>query len=626
MLQAIRDKVTGWIAYGIIFLISIPFALWGVNSYLGGGEALPAATVNGDEITTRELDRAYANYRQRLSQLFGGAIPESFGSEAMLREQVLAQLIEEFALRQYIQQNNYRISDTELNRIIRGMDVFKNDGRFDTAIYEAQLRSLGYSPLGFEQELRTNGAMEQFQTGIRATSFALPKMEKKFVSLGNQSRKIRSLTYSVDPTTIQIDDSEIELRYQSQADRYRTPEQVRIDYIELSMDGIKQDIEVSRDDVYSRYQDNRDSYTTPETREASHILIKVGDDADSDPGLTKISEIRQRIVNGEDFAELAGEFSEDPGSANDGGSLGEIERGVMVQTFDAALFGMEIGQLSEAVKTAFGWHLIKLHSISGGEIRSFELLQAELEDEIKTEQAESQIFDLVENLANLSYEQSDSLLPAAEQLDLTIKTSDWFNRSSGKGIGAEPLIRQKAFSPEVLLQGLNSDAIELDNNRVLFIRLNQLKPAEQRPLEQVRNAIRSEILVNKQREQNAEAGAEGLAELKSGKNLDDLAQEWSSEIKDYGFVERRQSEIDAAVRGRAFMMPKPEPGLVFDGLSLAGGKYVIVELSAILSNDKNTDQKALDELVEAQAGAEYQSALKLLTKRADVVRTPLEDL
>jgi len=178
MLQAIRDKVTGWIAYGIIFLISVPFALWGVNSYLGGGEAAPAAVVNGEEITLRDLDQAYASYRQRLSQLFGGSIPESLGSESILREQVLGQLVEEIALRQYTQDQYYRIGDEELNRIIRSMDVFQRDGQFDTEIYQSQLRSLGYSPLGFEQELRRTNAMDQLQSGIIATAFDIPLLEK----------------------------------------------------------------------------------------------------------------------------------------------------------------------------------------------------------------------------------------------------------------------------------------------------------------------------------------------------------------------------------------------------------------------------------------------------------------
>lgn len=459
MLQAIRDKVTGWIAYGIIFLISIPFALWGVNSYLGGGEVAPAAVVNGEEITARDLDQAYANYRQRLVQLFGGAIPESFGNESMLRGQVRDQLIEEFALRQYIQKQRYRIGDSELNRTIREMDVFQRDGQFDTAIYEAQLRSLGYSPLGFEQELRTTGAMRQFESGVRATAFVLPDTGKRFSSLSNQTRKIRTVSFSADAADIEIDADEIEQRYLAEVDRYRTPEQVKIDYIEINLDDIKQSIEVKLDETRARYRDNLQAYSSPEFREASHILIKVNSDEDSAPALARITDIRQRIVNGESFSDLAVEFSEDAGSAGDGGNLGEIERGVMVQTFEAELFALEVDQMSEPVKTGFGWHIIKLHSVSGGEVKSFEAVQAELEDEIKTELAEGQIYDLIENLANLAYEQSDSLLPAAEQLDLKLDTSDWFSRISGTGIAAESQVRQAAFSGDILRQGLNSEAI-----------------------------------------------------------------------------------------------------------------------------------------------------------------------
>jgi len=626
MLQAIRDKVTGWIAYGIIFLISIPFALWGVNSYLGGGEAAPAATVNGEEITARDLDQAYATYRQRLTQLFGGVIPESFGTEIMLRDQVRAQLIEKIALRQYTQQQRYRIGDADLNRIIRNMDVFQRDGQFDTAIYEAQLRSLGYSPLGFEQELRTDGAMQHFETGIRATSFVLPATRKQFSSLNNQTRKIRTIKYSAKAADVQIDADEIEQHYQSKSDRYRTPEQVRIDYIEVSLDDIKKGIEVNRDDVFARYQDNRAAYSSPETREASHILIKATDDADNDQALARITDIRNRIVNGESFTDLAVKFSEDPGSANDGGNLGEIERGVMVQTFEAELFAMQIDQLSEPVKTGFGWHIIKLHSISGGDTQSFESIRASLEDEIRTELAEGQIYDLVENLANLAYEQSDSLLPAAEQLDLTLQTSDWFERTSGAGIAAENGVRQLAFSDEVLRQGLNSEAIELGSDRVVFIRLNELKPAQQKPIEQVQDTIRSELVMIKLRELNSRTGSEGLVALSAGKTLNDLAQEWSVTVDDRGFIERQQSDVDAATRRRAFKMPKPQTSAVYDGLSLPNGDYVIVELLAVLSNDADVDQKTLDGLADAQSNAEYQAAMKMLSGRADVVRTSLEEL
>jgi peptidyl-prolyl cis-trans isomerase D len=598
MLQAIRDKVTGWIAYGIIFLISIPFALWGVNSYLGGGEAAPAATVNGQEITARELEQSYATYRQRLSQLFGGTIPESFGDEAMLRDQVRNQLIERFALRQYVESQRYRIGDSDLNRMIRSMDVFQNDGQFDTAIYEAQLRSQGYSPLGFEQELRIDGAMGQFETGIRATSFILPATRKQYSGLKNQTRKIRTIKYSPVADDIQIADSDIEQHYLSQSSRYRTPEQVRIDYIEVSLDDIKQGIEVNADEVRARYEDNLAAYSSPEIREASHILIKVDDDNDSEQALARITEIRDRIVNGESFADLAIEFSQDPGSASDGGNLGEIERGVMVQTFEAELFAMQVDQLSEPVKTGFGWHIIKLHSISGGETRSFESLRAELEDEISAELAESQIYDLVENLANLAYEQSDSLLPAAEQLGLELRTSEFFGRGSGSGIAAEGRVRQQAFSPEVL----------------------------QRPLEEVRETIVNELTTIRLRDSGSQTGAQGLAALNGGQTLEELAQQWSVTVNDRGFVNRQQTEVDPELSNRVFKMPKPEAGAVYDGFSLPNGDYVMVELSAVLSNDIEADQESLDRLAEAQMNADYLSAMKMLSGRAEVVKTPLEEL
>jgi peptidyl-prolyl cis-trans isomerase D len=626
MLQAIREKVTGWIAYGIIFLISIPFALWGVNSYLGGGEVAPAATVNGQEITAAELDQAYGRYRQRLSRLFGGSIPESFGTESMLREQVRNQLIEETALRQYIEEQRYRISDADLNRMIRAMEVFQRDGRFESQIYEAQLRSLGYSPLGFEQEMRTNGAVQQFQAGLQETAFTVPVMQKRFSSLRNQTRKLRTLRYRVDASNIEISNDEIERHYLAQSDRYMTPEQVKIDYIELGIDTVKQGIDVPEADVVARYEANRAAYTSPETRTASHILITAKNDAESEQALSRIADIRERIEGGESFAEMAREFSEDPVSAAEGGNLGEIEKGVMVPSFESELYSMEVGELSEPVKTNFGWHLIKLHSIEGGETQSFESLRADLEDEIKTELAESQVYDLVESLANLAYEQPDSLSPAAEQLGLELETSDWFDRFSGQGIAADPKVRQQAFSDEVLRQGLNSEGIELNDNRIVFIRLNQHREAQQQALEEVREAVLEDLRRSRMRELATTAGNEGLAALENGESLDDLAQRWDAEIDDHGFVARDQADVDAAVRGRAFRMPRPDQGVVFDGLSVASGEYVIIELSAILSNDANLDQEALEGLTTAAAEAEYRATVNLLSSRAEVTRTPLEDL
>jgi len=624
MLQAIRDKVTGWIAYGIIFLISVPFALWGVNSYLGGGEVLPAATVNGEEIGVREFDQAYSNYRQRLTQLFGGSIPELLGDENVLRAQVLDQLIEDAALRQYIETQHYRIGDEALARQVRGMQEFQRDGQFDPEVYQQQLRSIGLSPLGFEQRLRINGAVEQFQNGIRETAFVTPMTRKQFSGLQNQTRKIRTLTYQLDPSSVQVDDAEIEQYYLSNTERYMTPEQVKIDYIELSLDSVKQGIEVDESEIEARYHDNLAAYTTPEFREASHILITIDEETDDASALQQINDIRTRIQNGESFEALAKEFSQDPGSAADGGNLGEIGRGDMVPTFESALFALQPNELSEPVKTGFGWHLIQLHSISGGESQSYESVKAALADEIKSEKAEVQIYELIERVANVAYEQSDSLLPVAEQFDIRLHTSDWFDRFSGSGVAAQASIRELAFSDEIKQQGVNSEAIQLDDERVVFIRLNDSRPAQTQSLEQVKDRVRTELISQKLSERSLVAGNEALAGLRSGKSLEELAEEWSSPVIDHGFVARGQADVDAEILRRGFSMAKPEQGLVFDGLSQNGGEYVIIELSAVLSNDEAPENA--DTLLQARAGVDYMSILKYIGARADVVRTPLDEI
>jgi len=629
MLQAIRDKVTGWIAYAIIFLISVPFALWGVNSYLGGGEALPAATVNGEEITSRDLDTAYASYRQQLAQAFGGAIPAAFGDESALKEQVLTQLIEEYALRQYANKQRYRIGNVELNKLIRSMEVFQSDGQFDSAIYQSQLGSQGYSPAGFEQDFRRTQSMDQLQAAINATAFTIPSQQKQFVNLSNQTRKIRVLTRPVDSQAYLVSEQDTEDYYQANAGRYMTTEQIKIDFLEVSLERVKSLVDVSEEAMLDRYQQSIESYTKAGYRIASHILLTLEDGVSEDESKRaqdRLSDIRAQIVAGEDFAALAREYSQDPGSAADGGNLGEIEKGVMVQPFETALYAMQVGEVSEPIKTAFGWHLIKLEQISGGETSSFDEVRADIEEEIRNDLAESQIYDMAENLANLAYEESDSLSPAAEQLGLELQTSEWFGRRSGTGIALEPQVRNTAFSNDVLNQGLNSEAIELADNRIIFIRLNQRKPATQKTLDEVKDEIFEVLKQEKGREDNKLAGIQALETLKTGKSLDDIASQWGIDIVDSGFIARDNREVDNNLVSLAFRMKKPVDGMIFDGLIHFNGNYSLVELSAVISNDSDIDGKRVEALTTASGRADYQVVLKILASRAEVVRTPLSEL
>ena len=629
MLQAIRDKTTGWITYLIIFLIGVPFALFGINSYFGGGEAIPPATVDGQSITQQNFDTAYANYRRRLEQTFGGSIPDYFGGEEILKEQVLKQLIEQVALSQYADKKRYRVSDAELNKLIRSMEVFHTDGKFDPNIYQSQVASTGYSTAGFEQEFRRSQSIEQLQTGIAATAFTVGAIKDQLTSLGNQTRKVRVLTRPVQNESLEINQQEIEEYYNQNKTRFLTTEQLRIDYIELSLNAIKSSIEVTDEQLLNRYEQTASAYSSPEYRSASHILLTLDEDAsdqDSDEIRLQLTELRNQVIKGESFEDIAKLHSQDPGSASSGGNLGEVERGMMVRPFEDALFELEVGELSEPVKTSFGWHLIRLDEVSGGETKTFDEVKTELADEMQTELAESQVYDLSESLANLAYEQSDSLKPAAEELGLQLKTSDWFGANSGEGISADAKVRAAAFSNDVLEQGLNSEAIELPGNRVVFIRVNEHKPSAQQALSEVADQIEGIIRQMKGRDESSELGKQALASLSAGKSLDDIAKDWDVTIVDPGFIARDTAEVDGNLVRLAFSMEKPEGVKLFEGFSHGDGDYSIVELSAILSNDSDDDAGKVKALTAAEAAAEYQAVLKLLAARAEVVKAPLDDL
>ncbi|MBC8212019.1 MAG: SurA N-terminal domain-containing protein [Gammaproteobacteria bacterium] len=629
MLQSIRDKTSGWIAYLIIGLISIPFALWGINSYLGGGEEQPVALVDGDKITPRQLDYAFARYRERLTSIFGGNLPAMFNDEAALKEQALTQIIEETVLQKYIRDEGYRVGDNQLFENIQAMQVFHKDGRFSKEQYQNQIASQGYSAAAFEQELRRSQELEQLNLALVSSAFTLPIEVDQFNRLKNQERKLRTLTIENNIDAIEISDQDVTDYYKTQAASFMQPAMVKLDYIELSLDQLKQKIEVSDDKIAERYAQMRDQLTQPEVRSASHILLTVAEGVDEDQVKSKITEIKSRINQGEDFSSLAREFSQDPGSAEDGGNLGDIERGFMVKPFETALFNLSVDQVSEPVKTQFGWHLIKLHNVSGGETKSLEQARYEIEQELKTDLAESQIYDMTESLASIGYEQSSSLLPAAQQLELKVQTTDWFTRSGGEGIAEQEKIRQAAFSDQVLKQQLNSETIELSDHRVVLVHLNKHKPAEQKSLDSVRDAIISTLKKKKGREQAEQQGKKILANLTSGSaTLDSSSESLSIPLVDIGFVKRSSVSVDKGLLNAAFRMTKPvSDKLVFDGLSSNNGDYTIIELSQTRVDAADTTG---DDTAKALAGKisnyEYLAYIKTLAQQADIQRFAVKDL
>lgn len=588
MLQTIRERAQGWIAWAIVILISIPFALWGIQSYLGvGGEPI-AATVNGVEIPARELDRRVQETRFELRERLGAAYDPAAYDDQRLRAEVLETLIQEALLMDVVERLGLRVSDQEVQMQILSDPAFIKDGRFDKETYERLLRFQGLTPAMYEAQLRQKMSATQLIRAVSSSELATRAELDAYKRLMGQKREISYLRLPLAEhrTEEPIDEARITAYYDSNRARFQSPEQVKLDYLVLDTDSLSSKVEVSEEDLHQLYASDQARFAQPERREVRHLLLKVDADADEAKAqavLDEIQAIRARIQAGESFEELAKTLSQDPGSAAKGGSLGIIESGIMVPAFDQATFALKAGELSEPVRTPFGYHLIEVIQILPSEAKPFEAVREQLRTELAKQRAEGLFYDLAERLANISYESRDSLDPAAEELGLTIQHSDWIGREGGgEGVLSHPKVLAAAFSEDVLVGGHNSDMIEPERDRLqaVVLRVTGHREASVKPLDEVREEIVTAIR-DEQARSAAKSAAEALAEkLRDGSGWSAAGEALKPESP--GLVDRQSPEVPAGVLDAAFKLPVPTDGAVSVGTAiLDDGDAVVVRLTKV---------------------------------------------
>jgi peptidyl-prolyl cis-trans isomerase D len=636
MLQTIRERAQGWIAWVIVVLISVPFALWGIQSYLGVGAEPVVATVNGTEITERELDYHYRDVMARLREKLGTAYrPELFDNKKM-RSQVLEEMIRDNLLMQTSDALGLRVSKHELRGAILSNPAFQKEGRFDDATYGRMLQLQGMAPVQYEENLRQRIVGAQLLRAVVATEILLDGELEEDVRLDRQQRRLsyvrvpQSAFLSDEP----VSDEDVTAYYESNRSQFQTPERIKIQYLVLDADSIAPKDVPSDEDLRELYKAEKDRFTQPERRRVRHILIAVDPKADAaaeEAAKASIAKIRERIAAGEDFSAVAKELSQDPGTAGQGGDLGLIERGVMDPTFDKVAFSLDVNQLSDAVRSPFGYHLIEVTEIEPKVTKPFEKVKDQLNTELQKRGNEGRFFDEAERLANLSYETPDSLEPAAEALGLELQTSDWIDRSGGKGVLAYPKVMGAAFSDEVLEQGNNSDLIEPERNRLqaVVLRVLEHEKAATKPLDQVRDQI-VDILRDQRAADAAAAKAAELAKaLTSGGDLNTVGGEYKAE--DLGLISRSAAQVPAEIRDFAFALARPDKGSAsYGSLSLADGDGATVILSEVVDGslegmDEATRDRIRKDLTQDIGRSYYEDLLADLESRADIARSPLGD-
>ena len=620
MLQGIRDRAHGFIAWIIVILICIPFALWGVQEYLGPDPNVAVAEVNGEEVSLVEYQIALQEARAALNRQFPGQDVSGIFGEDFVRGQAMDGLVRERLIATASSDAGFVISDELLAGAIRSVPAFQRDGRFSQEEYEFALRRSGTSPGRFEADTRRRLLEGQWRNALVLSAVAAEPRARRVVTLDSQQRAFSRLVVPASRFEgAQVGEEAIAKRYEESMDSFMSPEEVRLRYVVLSRDELAEEIEVASGTLEGFYETRKAGLSVPEQRRVSHILI--ADEEGEDEARTEAEALRSRILAGEAFADVARESSDDPGSAGMGGDLGYNGRGIWVPPFEETAFSLPVGELSEPVRTEFGFHLIRVEDVRESRTPTFDEAAAELEQEYRDEQAEQLYFEQVERLANLVFEQPDNLDDAAEDLGLAVEESGYLSRHGEPGdeILGDRAVVAAAFEEEVLA-GNNSEPVEIDGYRTVVLRVEERREPRQRSLDEVRDEIAASLRSERARDAARELGVDLLARLRSREAMAEVAPEglaWSEERT----VGRQVGDLEPAVREVLFSMPRSGPSeMTFDGVGVANGDFVVLALDRVIESEPESEVfgEARERLSQQLGLDAHDSFVAALRERAEV--------
>ena len=607
MLSSIKNKTKGWVAYLIVGLITIPFALFGINEYFTGASNIVVASVDEQEISKEEFLTEFNPQKRRLQQKLAEKYNTDF--DTVLKQSIINQMIDRRLLDQLAERMSHATSNSELNAIIQTNELFQDQGRFSLEKYKNLLRLNGYSASQYESIRAKELTQNQIKYNLLDSAFMLPSQLEKLQNLNDQQREFSYIKLAADDYTakVNVDEKSVKDYYQNQKESFFAPEQAKIEFVELSLAEVAKSIDVTDDELFNFYEDDQARFTTEEERQAQHILLETKEMAD---------EVLALLDAGGDFSKLAAQYSQDTGSKDTGGDLGMFGRGVMVDAFEKSAFALQEGQVSGAIKSEFGYHIIKLNKIQAGSVKPFESVKSELTKLYTQAQAQKNLYNLTEQLANLAYEAS--LEEVASQMALKVSVSEFFDRKDTK-LDAKMLAA--AFSDVVLNKGDNSEVLELDQDRFVVLRLKQKLPQRQKTFEEVKGEINTHLtrLLAKTFVDNIAAQIVKSSESGDDKSVSQLMDKNSLKWTTLGWVKRDTKKADISIVNKAFSLSKPKSGSVFSAQSLDRRNSVVINLTGVKASNSKTSQANLETvLLGFESNEVFVNILQTLRAQAEI--------
>lgn len=601
MLDTIRTLATGWVGKALLALITIPFALFGIDSYLNNaGANVPIAEVNGESISVQEYSFALQNLRNRL-QSEGKVDPTQLESP-QIKQMVLDQLINKQLLINEIKDAKFAISESQLATYITGMPEFQANGQFSEEAYYQSLEQNGLTPTKFETAIRSDLLSQQANDGFGKLAFSASSRAMQAYKLNYEQRtvtisEIKTKDFIND---VNIDEIEVKAYYEQYKAKLLQPEKVKIEFVLLSANSLISGLTVSEQEIKQFYDENVVQFKGTEERRASHILIGFGVSASAEQKATAkekatgiLTALRKKPAR---FEELAVKESQDPGSATKGGDLGSFGRGAMVKPFEDATFSLKINEISDLVESEFGFHIIKLTEISGKSV-DYKSLTPQIKGDLLFQKARAKFTEKAEEFSNMVYEQSGSLAPIAKAFGTDVVKSDWLTREEGAKYFKNDKIMNVVFSEEVLKERRNSEAIEISPNNLVSARVVDYQAVKPRTYEEVKGGIEELLKLEAAAKLAIAKGKATLKALQAGKNPPNI--DWISEVT----VDRKDAQglTDLAMTQVFKTNVKTLPA--YSGAADAQKGFLLVKVSEVISPAFD------DNALKVRASQEFNSAL-----------------
>lgn len=565
------------IVKGIMIAITATFVVWGVSGYLEmGGDDGYVAKVGSNKIYSQDIDRA---------------MDQSQGQQQD-KMQVLFGLINRQLLINALNDNHLSVTTSQLQQAIMAIPMFQNNGKFDTAKYEDFLKQRYMNADKFQQEISQQLLLTEIIDFFKNSYFTSTTFQNKFVALLSRERNVSQ--YVVDSNQfmnkVNVAESDINAYYTQNIAKFTVPDQVKLQYLQVSVDSLASNVKVSDAEI-NQYLQDHPAGSSNEQVDVSHILFNVpaGATADQTAQIKAKAEqvLAQVKANPAKFAELAKQYSQDQGSASNGGDLGFFGHGVMVPAFESVAFGMQKGQISGLVQTQFGFHILKLNDIKGNDVAS---QRQAAQQQVQKQKAQQNLQGIVEQLNDVTYNQADSLAPAAQKTGLTIQNSDWVAKGVTQGLFANPKLQSAIFTDDVIKNHHNSEVVDLGDGSFVVVHAADYQAAKQKPISEVHDQIATVLKTQLAQQMASTTGQQELAQLQQGKLKLNFTNPQNVSLLG------QSKDIDPNAVRQIFAVPAQFPS--YTGALNSAGAFVIYQINsqAVDSTLDQQNQKVVDQL------------------------------